>query len=492
MSLIKKETLEKNKAYIEFGIETAALDAEIQKVYKKEVVKLNIPGFRKGKAPLSIVKKLYGEGIFTDEALNNLLPAAYEAAIKEAEFDVVSSPEFDIVSMNDNGQVVLKAMFELKPVAIVKEYKGLKVEKEDATVTDEMVDAEIQSALKRAAREVEVTDRAAEMGDTTDIDFEGFVDGVAFEGGKGEHHKLTLGSGQFIPGFEEQVAGKAIGEEFDVNVTFPAEYGASDLAGKAAVFKCKLHAITKEELPALDDEFAKDMSFDTVDEYKADVKAKLTEKAEKRADQIIENRLLDALVENMEVEIPEAMYVNEVENELREYDMQLRSNGLDLNTYFKYTGQNLDALRENFRPRAEKSVKVRLALEAVVAAEGITASDEEIEAEYKKLAEAYTMEVDKIKEIIDAKDLAKDITVQSALKLIKDTAETAAPAKKTPAKKTEAAKTTAAKTTTKSTAAKTTAAKTTATKTTTAKTTATKTAAAKKPAAKKATEDKAE
>lgn len=423
MSLIKKETLEKNKACIEFGISNEALNAEIQKVYKKQVVKMNVPGFRKGKAPLSIIEKLYGKGIFTDEALNNLLPEAYEAAIKESEFEVVSSPEFDIVSMDDNGQTVLKATFDLKPVATLKAYKGLKAEKEVTEVTDEMVESDINSARQRAAREIEVTERNAEMGDTADIDFEGFVDGVAFDGGKGEHHKLKLGSGQFIPGFEEQVAGKAIGEEFDVNVTFPTDYNASELAGKEAVFKCKLHALTKEELPELDDEFAKDMSFDTVDEYKADVRKKLVERYEKTADRIFENNVLDALVENMEVDIPEAMYTSEVENELREYDMQLRSNGLDLKTYFKYTGQDLDQLRENFRPRAEKSVKVRLALEAVVAAEGISATDEEIEDEYKKLSEAYSMEIDKVKEVVDAKDLAKDINVQKALKFVKDNAE---------------------------------------------------------------------
>ena len=430
MSLIKAEKLENNKAYIEFGISTEALNAEIQKVYKKQVVKMNVPGFRKGKAPLSILEKLYGKGIFTDEALNNLLPEAYEAAIKEADLAVVSSPEFDIVSMDDNGQVVLKATFDVKPVATLKAYKGLKAEKEVTEVTDEMVEAEINNALKRNAREVEVTDRAAELDDTADIDFEGFVDGVAFEGGKGEHHKLKLGSGQFIPGFEDQIVGKNIGDEFDVNVTFPEEYGASELAGKPAVFKCKLHALTKEELPALDDEFAKDMSFDTVEEYKADVKAKLTERYTKTADQIFENRVLDALVENMEVEIPESMFVAEVENELREYDMQLRSNGLDLNTYFKYTGQNLDQLRENFRPRAERAVKVRLALEAVVAAEGIAATEEEIEAEYKRLAEMYSMDVEKIKEAIDAKDLAADLNIQAALKFVKDNADVTVVTKK--------------------------------------------------------------
>ncbi len=423
MSLIKTEKLEKSRAEIQFGIAVTALETERQKVYRQQVGKMNVPGFRKGKAPLAMIKKLYGEGVFMDEALNNLLPDAYEEAIKEAGLAVVSRPEFDIVSMDDNGQAVLKATFDVKPEVTVKEYKGLKAEREVTEVTDEMVDNDIKSAQQRAAREIEVTDRAAELNDTADIDFEGFVDGVAFEGGKGEHHKLKLGSGQFIPGFEEQIVGKNIGDEFDVNVTFPEEYGAKDLAGKPAVFKCKLHALTTEELPELDDEFAKDMSFDTMDEYRADVRAKIADRYEKSAEQITENRILDALLENMEAEIPEGMYTTEVENQLREYDMQLRSNGLDLNTYFKYTGQNLDQLRENFRPRAERSVKVRLALEAVVKAENIAATEEEIEAEFKRMSDAYGVEVDKIKESIASEDVAADLNVQKALQLVKDNAE---------------------------------------------------------------------
>ena len=422
MGLIKAEKLEKSRASIEFGIAKEALDAEIKNVYKKEVVKMNVPGFRRGKAPLAIIEKLYGKGIFADEALNNLLPDAYEEAIKESELKPVSRPEFDVISMDDNGKVVLKATFDVKPEVTLKEYKGLKAEIEKTEITDEAVDNEIRNAQRRAAREIEVTDRAAEMDDIAEIDYDGYADGVAFEGGKGEKHKLKLGSGQFIPGFEEQVVGKNIGEEFDVNVTFPQEYHVAELAGKAAVFKCKLHSLTKEELPELDDEFAKDMSFDTFDAYKADVRAKLEERNRKAMDQITENKLLDALVENMEADIPESMYVNETENEVREYDMQLRSNGLDLNTYFKYTGQNLDQLRENFRPRAERSVKVRLALEAVVKAENITASDEEIEKEYQRMADMYSMELDKVKEAVAKEDVANDLNVQAALRLIKDNA----------------------------------------------------------------------
>ena len=419
MSLINVTKLEGNKAEIQFSIAKTALDAEVKNVYKKQIGKMNIPGFRKGKAPLSVVERLYGKGIFVDDALNNLLPAAYEEAYAAAEVDGVSAPTFDIVSMDEDGMVVLKAVIDLKPIPTINVYKGLTVQRELTPITDEAVDAEIEAARKRAAREIEITDRAAEMGDTADIDYEGFSDGVAFEGGKGEGHKLKLGSGEFIPGFEEQIVGKTVGESFDVNVTFPTEYHAADLAGKAVVFKCKLNALTAEELPELDDEFAKDLSFDTLDEYKADVRAKLEEKALKAADRAVEGKLNDLLLENLEVEIPESMYQAEIENQVREYDMQLRSNGLDLKTFFKYTGQTLDQLRENFRPRAERAVKTRLALEAIVAAEGISATDEELEAEYARLAEMYGVELENVKSAISAKDLAGDVNVQKAFELVK-------------------------------------------------------------------------
>ena len=419
MSLIKVTALDGNKAEIQLGIAKTALNEEVKAVYKKQIVNMNIPGFRKGKAPLSFVKKMYGESVFVDEALNNLLPAAYEEAYKEAAIDAVSAPTFDIVSMDEDGMVVLKAEVDVKPIPKIGEYKGLKVDREIAPVSDEAVDADIASAQKRAAREIEITDRAAEMGDTADIDYEGFDNGVAFAGGKGEGHKLKLGSGEFIPGFEEAIVGKNVGEEFDVNVSFPEEYHAKDLAGKPVVFKCKLNALTAEELPELDDEFAKDLSFDTFEDYKADVRKKLEERAASNADRAVEGKLNDLLLEILDVDVPESMFVNEMENQVRDYDMQLRQNGLDLNTYFKYTGQNLDQLRENFRPRAERAVKTRLALEAIVAAESIAATEEEIDAEYKKLADAYQIDVENVKSAIDAKDLAGDINVRKAFDLVK-------------------------------------------------------------------------
>ena len=433
MSLIKVTALEGNKAEIQLGIQKTALDEQVKVVYKNQVAKMNVPGFRPGKAPLSYLKKMYGASIFVDEALNDLLPAAYEEAYKEAAIEAVSAPTFDIVSMDEDGVVVLKAVVDLKPVPKIGKYKGLAVEREIAPVSDEAIDAEIASAQKRAARQIEVTDRAAEMGDTANIDYEGFCDGVPFDGGKDEGHDLKLGSGQFIPGFEEGVVGKTVGEEFDVNVTFPEEYNAKDLAGKAVVFKCKLNGITTEELPELDDEFAKDLSFDTFEEYKADVKKKLEERAANAADRAVEGKLNDKLLEILDVEIPEAMYQTEMENQVRDYDMQLRQNGLDLNTYFKYSGQNLDQLRENFRPRAERSVKTRLALEAIVAAESITATDDELNDEYKKIADMYQIDVENVKSAIDAKDLAGDVCVRKAFDLVKKKAKITDVAPKTDA-----------------------------------------------------------
>ena len=299
MSLIKSEKLENSKAELQFTIDVATFDAECQNVYKKQVEKINVPGFRKGKAPRAMIEKMFGKGVFADEALNNLLPTVFEEALKESGFEMISRPDIDVVSLNDNGNVVIKATFDVKPEVTVSAYKGLEAEKTVNEVTDEMIDSSVNSDLQKNAREIEVTDRASELGDTAEIDYEGFVDGVAFEGGKDEHHKLKLGSGSFIPGFEDQVTGKNPGDEFDVNVTFPEDYNAKELAGKAAVFKCKLHTITKEELPTLDDEFAKDMGFDTLDEYKADVKAKLVDRAEKSADMAFENAVVDKLAENV-------------------------------------------------------------------------------------------------------------------------------------------------------------------------------------------------
>ncbi len=435
MSLIKKELTEKSGFVMEFSVsQEVYAKAEIES-YKKNVKSINIPGFRKGKAPKAIIEKYYGKGIWFEDAINACIPEAFEEAVKEAGLDIVGQPQFDLVS--DEGDIVLKAVGFVKPEVTIDGYKGIAVEKKVAEVTDADVDAEVESARKRNARTIEITDRAAVMGDIANIDYEGFVDGIAFDGGKGNGHDLTLGSGAFIPGFEEQIVGKNIGEEFDVNVSFPEEYHAAELAGKAATFKTKLNSIKAEELPALDDEFAKDVSeFDTLDEYKADIKSKMVKRNEDKAETEVENALAEALMEKLVAEIPEVMFEAETENFVRDYDTRLRQNGLDLATYMKYTGLTLEALREQMRPQAERQVKVRLALEKIASLEAISISEEETDAEYQRISDAYNVPVDQIKTMIAAEDLNADLAVGKALKLVRENAKVSAPkAKKTTTKK---------------------------------------------------------
>ena len=422
MSLTKSELIEKNRYELQISVDKATFDAAVSAVYRKQVKSITVPGFRKGKAPRSIIEKMYGTGVFYEDAINDLIPAAYTDAAKESGLEIVGQPEFDVVSIDDNG-LVLSAKVYVKPEVEIKDYAGIEVEKDVAPVTDEEVEKEIETVRERNSREIEVTDRAAEMGDTTVIDFEGFCDGIAFEGGKGTDYALKLGSGSFIPGFEEQIVGKSIDEEFDVNVTFPTEYHAEDLAGKAAVFKVKIHAITRVELPELDDDFAKDVSeFDTLDEYKADLKAKIEKRHETVAENAVEDKLVETLIEKLEADIPEAMYEAETENYVRDYDTRLRAQGLDLKTYFKYTGMNLDALREQMRPQAERQVKARLALEKIAALENLAATEEDINAEYEKIATAYGMEVDQVKASIAPEAIAEDMKVQKAMDFVKEKA----------------------------------------------------------------------
>ena len=423
MSLKNTTKVETNLYEIEFDVDKATFEAAIEKVYRKEVKNINIPGFRKGKAPRSIIESRYGKGVFYEDAINEIIPDAYEAAIKEANLAVVSRPEFDIVAIDDNG-VVLKAKFYVKPEVSVKDYKGIKVEKDVKAVTDEDVNAEIEAVRARNSRVVDVEGRAVENGDIAVIDFDGYVDGVAFEGGKSENYNLTIGSGSFIPGFEEQIIGHNAGDEFDVNVTFPTEYHAAELAGKEAVFKIVLHSIKFNELPALDDEFAKDVSeFDTLDEYKADVKAKIEARYEKESENAVEAQIIDALVANMEAEIPAPMFEAETENFVRDYDSRLRMQGLDLNTYFKYTGLTLETLREQFKPMAERQVKTRLALEKIVELESIDATDDEVNAEFENLAKAYNMSADEVKKFVENEAVKADLCVKKAVDLVKANAE---------------------------------------------------------------------
>ena len=423
MALKSTNKVETNVYEIEFDASKEVFDAAVEKVYRKEVKKINIPGFRKGKAPRSIIEKMYGKGVFYEDAINEIIPDAYEAAINEANLEVVSRPEFDVVTIDENG-VVLKAKFTVKPEVSLKAYVGLKARKEVKEATDEDVNNEIESVRARNGRMVEVTDRAVENGDMAVIDYEGFCDGVAFDGGKAEKYSLAIGSGSFIPGFEEQIIGHNVGESFDITVKFPEEYHSTDLAGKDAIFKIVLHEIKKNELPELDDEFAKDVSeFDTLDEYKADVKAKLQAKNEKAAENSVEEQIINGLVDNLEAEIPEVMFQNEAENFVRDYDSRLRMQGLDLNTYCKYTGQTLETLREQFMPMAQRQVKTRLALEKIVELENLTATDDEINAEYDNLSKAYNMPVDDVKKYVDANAVKADLCVKKAVDFVKENAK---------------------------------------------------------------------
>lgn len=422
MSLQKSELIDKNQYELTFDVDRATFDAAVDKVYRRSAKKINVPGFRRGKAPRSIIEKMYGKGVFYEDAINDLIPDAYSAAAKESALEIVSRPEFDVETIDENG-VVLKAKVYVKPEVKIENYLGIEATRTVTPVTDADVDAEIEKVRARNSRMIDITDRPAQDGDIANIDYEGSVDGVPFDGGKAEGHDLKLGSGQFIPGFEEQIVGHSIGDAFDVNVTFPAEYHAENLAGKAAVFKVKLNGIKFNELPALDDEFVRDVSeFNTLDEYKADIRAKLEEKNAKTADNEVEEQLLEALIGKLEADIPEPMFEAETENFVRDYDNRLRMQGLDLSTYFKYTGMDLDTLRKQMRPQAEKQVKTRLALEKIAELEKLSVTAEEIEEEFKRIADAYGMELDKVKETVDSDSIAADLKVKKAADMVKEKA----------------------------------------------------------------------
>ena len=422
MSLTKCEVIEKNRYELQFSVDKETFDKAINAAYRKMVKNINIPGFRKGKAPRAIVEKMYGKGVFYEDAINDLLPEAFSAALDESKIEAVGTPEFDIVSVDDNG-LVMSAKVYVKPDITVADYVGIEVEKNVEKVTDEEVENEINMIRERNSREIEITDRAAENGDNVIIDYAGYCDGVAFDGGTAEKQNLLLGSGQFIPGFEDQIVGKNIGDEFDVNVTFPTEYHAENLAGKAAVFKVKLHSINKIELPELDDDFAKDVSeFDTFAEYEADVKAKIEKRHETTAENKVEEDIMNKLIEALEDEIPETMFDAEVENCVRDYDNRLRMSGLDLKTYFQYTGMNLDQLREQMRPQAINQVKGRLILEKIAALESLVPSDEMIEEEYNRMATAYNIPLDQVKASIASDAIAEDMKVKMAIDFVKEKA----------------------------------------------------------------------
>ena len=419
MNLISCEKLEKSMVELQFSIDAETFKAAVNNAFKREGKKYAIPGFRKGKAPRHMIEKMYGSDIFHYDAVNDLFPEAYEAAVKEAKIDVVGRPDPEVVSMSEADGVVLKVKVAVKPEVELGEYAGLTVTKEAKNVNEADVDAEVKRMQDRNGRLL-TREGAAENGDTVDIDFEGFVDGKAFEGGKAEHYSLVLGSGSFIPGFEDQVVGHSAGEEFDVNVKFPEEYGAAELAGKDATFKIKLHEVKYKELPALDDELAKDCSeYDTLDEFKASIRKNNQEQLDKQDDLAVENALVDQVIESMEGEIPQAMYETRMDEMVNDFAFRVEQQGLRLEDYLKYMGQTVDQFRASFMPQAEKQVKIRLALEAVAAAENIEASEDEVNAEIKRIADQYKMEEDKVRELVNVDDLKKDLAINKAIDFIK-------------------------------------------------------------------------
>jgi len=423
MNLVKSEKLEKSMHELQFSVDAETFKAAIEKAYKREGKKYNVPGFRKGHAPRAVIEKMYGADIFHYDAINDLFPEAYEAAVVESGIQPVGRPEADVVSESLEDGVVLKVTVAVKPEIKVGNYTGLKATKKVNTVDDADVEAELVRMQNRNGRII-TREGKAENGDTVDMDFEGFVDGVAFEGGKAEHYSLVLGSGSFIPGFEDQLIGHEAGEEFDVNVTFPEEYQAKELAGKAAVFKIKLHEVKTKELPALDDEFAKDVSeYDTLDELKASIRKGMEEQNEKQAALAVENDLVDQVIATIEGDIPEAMYEARMDEAVRDFEYRLAQQGLKLDMYLQYMGQTMESFRASFREQAEKQVKIRLALEAVAAAEQIAATDEELEAELQRVADNYKMELAKVKELVNADEVKKDLAVNKAIDFIRDHAE---------------------------------------------------------------------
>ncbi|MDR3850048.1 MAG: trigger factor [Gemmiger sp.] len=422
MNLISCEKLEKSMVELQFSIDAETFKAAVNNAFKREGKKYAIPGFRKGKAPRHMIEKMYGSDIFHYDAVNDLFPEAYEAAVKEAKIDVVGRPDPEVVSMSEADGVVLKVKVAVKPEVELGEYAGLTVTKEAKNVNEADVDAEVKRMQDRNGRLL-TREGAAENGDTVDIDFEGFVDGKAFEGGKAEHYSLVLGSGSFIPGFGDQVVGHSAGEEFDVNVKFPEEYGAAELAGKDATFKIKLHEVKYKELPALDDDFAKDVSeYDTLDELKDSIRNNIKTNLDKQAEQKVENDLMDQVIANMKADIPDAMVDSRIDELVQDFEYRISQQGLKLADYLKYMGMNIEQFRAQFKEQADKQVKMRLAMEAIVAKEGITASDEEFEEEVKRIADAYKMEADKVKSIVDAAAVKADLAINKAIDFVKEKA----------------------------------------------------------------------
>ena len=420
------EKTDKNIVSFEFSVSPEEFEKAVQKAYKKNVKKINMPGFRKGKAPRIIIEKAYGKEVFYEDAINFVLPDAYDKAVEENGISPVAQPEVDLKSekIEPDKEIIFTAKVVVKPEFELGEYKGVKAEKAVYETTDENVNEEIEKLRERNSRLVPVEDRAVQADDIANIDFEGFVDDVAFEGGKGENFDLTIGSGQFIPGFEDQLRGKNVGDDVEVKVTFPEEYHAEDLAGKDAVFKVKINSLKVKELPEADDDFAMDVSeFDTLDEYKADIKAKLEKANEDKAKHETEQNVIDAVCANTEIDIPDEMIDSQIDSMIRDMDMQMRYQGIDLNTYMQYTGQTMDTIREQYKPEAEKRVKTTLVLEKVSEVEKIEPTDEDVENEYQKISEENGMKIDDIKKYIKEDDVKARIKAEKAITLLVESAD---------------------------------------------------------------------
>ncbi len=426
---LQVEKMEKNMAKLTIEVSAEDLDKAMQNAYQKAKGKIAIPGFRKGKAPRKMIEQMYGKGIFLEDAANALIPEHYSKALEECNLEIVSQPEIDVVQAEPGKAFIFTAEVAVKPEVTLGDYKGLEVPKSETEVTDEDVDAEIKKEQEKNSRTVTVEDRGAENGDITTIDFEGFVDGVAFEGGKGTDYPLTLGSGSFIPGFEDQLVGAKAGDHVEVNVTFPEEYQAAELAGKAAVFQCDVKKVEAKELPELDDDFAQDVSeFDTLAEYKEDIKKNLTDKKEKEARAAKENAAVDKAIENAQMEIPDAMVDTQVRQMINDFASRMQSQGLTMEQYFQFTGMTVEKMQDEMKPQALKRIQTRLVLEKIAEVENIQPTEEEVNEEISKMAEMYKMEADKLKELLGDRELEqmkKDMAVQKAVTLVADEAKEA-------------------------------------------------------------------
>ena len=424
---LQVEKLEKNMAKLTIEVSAEDLDKAMEKAYQKQKSRISLPGFRKGKAPRKMIESMYGKGVFMEDAVNSLVPQEYTKALGECDLEIVSQPEINVTQMEPGKALIFTADVAVKPEVTLGDYKGVEVPKSEIAVTDEEVDAEVKKEQDKNARTVAVEDRAAANGDITTIDFEGFVDGVAFEGGKGTDYALTLGSGTFIPGFEEQLVGAKVGDDVDVKVTFPEEYQAKELAGKEAIFKCAVKKIEAKELPELDDDFAKDVSeFDTLAEYKEHVKTNLEDKKADEAKRAKEDAAVDKAIENAQMDIPEAMLMTQCRQMLDDFSRRMQSQGLSMDQYFQFTGMTADKMMEDMKPQALKRIQTRLVLEKVAEVENIQPTEEEVNEEISKMAEAYKMEADKLKELLGERELEqmkKDMAVQKAVTVIADAAK---------------------------------------------------------------------